>query len=146
MHRDAVIPTFQLSSGTTITLTATPDPESHFAGWSGCDSVAANRCTVILAASRTIGADFAAGALLELGALKFKGTRATLAARVASAGTLSAAAKQIAPVTLKAKRATTLSVPLSLNKKGKRALAKSKRGGEAPLTLTKTATFKRSAK
>src|SRR5207245_1465420 len=33
-------------SGTTVTLTATPDLLSGFGGWSGCDSVSGNTCTV----------------------------------------------------------------------------------------------------
>jgi len=45
--------------GATVTLAATPDRESRFVGWAGCDAVAANRCTVTLAASRTVGASFA---------------------------------------------------------------------------------------
>jgi hypothetical protein len=45
--------------GQTVTLSATPNPESRFVGWSGCDLVAAGRCTVTLATSRTVGAAFA---------------------------------------------------------------------------------------
>ncbi|HEX5713554.1 MAG TPA: hypothetical protein VFX85_09600, partial [Solirubrobacterales bacterium] len=45
--------------GSRVTLSATPDRESRFAGWSGCDSVAADRCTVTLGSSRTVGASFA---------------------------------------------------------------------------------------
>jgi DNA-binding beta-propeller fold protein YncE len=48
--------------GTTVALVAKPDAESHFVGWSGCDSVAGARCTVRLDSSRTVGAAFAEGA------------------------------------------------------------------------------------
>jgi hypothetical protein len=80
--------------------------------------------------------------------------------KVAGAGTVSVAAKQLAPGTVKAKHAGTVSLPLALSKAGKKALAHSKggalavkititftpSGGEAPITLTKTVTFKKGSK
>jgi hypothetical protein len=45
-------------SGTTVTLTAAPDLFSGFGGWSGCDSVSGNSCTVNMNAARSVTADF----------------------------------------------------------------------------------------
>ena len=45
-------------SGTTVTLTATPDLLSGFGGWSGCDSVSGNTCTVEMTSARSVTADF----------------------------------------------------------------------------------------
>ncbi len=45
-------------SGTTVTLTATPDLLSGFGGWSGCDSVSGNTCTVDMNSARSVTADF----------------------------------------------------------------------------------------
>jgi hypothetical protein len=45
-------------SGTTVTLTATPDVLSGFGGWSGCDSVSGNTCTVNMNSARSVTADF----------------------------------------------------------------------------------------
>jgi hypothetical protein len=45
-------------SGTTVTLTATPDSLSGFGGWSGCDAVSGNTCTVNMNSARSVSADF----------------------------------------------------------------------------------------
>jgi PKD repeat protein len=47
-----------LESGSAVTLVATPAPGSQFAGWAGCDSVAAEHCFVTLAADRVVTATF----------------------------------------------------------------------------------------
>jgi len=44
--------------GTRVVLTATPGATSQVAGWSGCDSVAGNTCTLTLNASRTVTVTF----------------------------------------------------------------------------------------
>jgi Divergent InlB B-repeat domain len=146
--------------GTAVTLTASPDPESHFAGWSGCDSVAGNRCSVTLAASRTVSADFAEGPLVVLGALKLKAATGTLKVTVAAPGVLSAAAKLLSPATVKARKSGTVTLPLTLSKAGKKALARAANGrlevkvavtfkpsgGGAPLALHRTVTFKSRSK
>src|SRR5207249_8370662 len=46
------------NSGTTVTLTATPDTGSSFTGWSGACSGTGN-CNVTLTASTTVTANFA---------------------------------------------------------------------------------------
>ena len=43
---------------TLVTLTAIADAASFFAGWSGCDSVSGNSCTVTMDADTTVTADF----------------------------------------------------------------------------------------
>lgn len=49
----------EYDQGAEILLTATPNPGSKLAGWSGCDSQpAANQCRVTLAASRSVTTDF----------------------------------------------------------------------------------------
>src|SRR5882762_1408427 len=45
-------------SGTTVTLTATPAFLSSFGGWSGCDSVSGNVCTVSMNSARSVTANF----------------------------------------------------------------------------------------
>jgi len=45
-------------SGTTVTLTATPGLLSGFGGWSGCDAVSGNTCTVNMNSARSVTADF----------------------------------------------------------------------------------------
>ncbi len=45
-------------SGTTVTLTATPGFLSGFGGWSGCDAVSGNSCTVNMNSARSVTADF----------------------------------------------------------------------------------------
>jgi hypothetical protein len=44
--------------GTTITVTASTDAESHFNGWSGCDSVNNNLCIVSVTGNKLITATF----------------------------------------------------------------------------------------
>ncbi len=46
------------TNGTAVTLTATPVGFSSFGGWSGCDSVSGNQCTVTMNANRTVTATF----------------------------------------------------------------------------------------
>lgn len=142
--------------GSTIALVATPDPESRFAGWSGCDASAGNRCTVSLGASRTVGAVFEEAPRLELSSISLDGASAVLTVTAPGPGSLSATGKMLKPAKAKAKRAGSVSMPISLTKAGKRALARKgrlavkltiafkPRSGGDPVTLTKTITFKRS--
>ncbi|MFM7068009.1 MAG: InlB B-repeat-containing protein [Actinomycetes bacterium] len=46
------------TSGTTVTLTATPNTGATLALWSGCDSVAGNTCTLTMSTSRSVTATF----------------------------------------------------------------------------------------
>lgn len=46
-------------SGTQLTLTATPDSNFTFAGWSGCDSSSGNICTVTLTTAKSVTVAFA---------------------------------------------------------------------------------------
>jgi hypothetical protein len=45
-------------SRTTVTLTATPGLLSGFGGWSGCDAVSGNSCTLDMNSARSVTADF----------------------------------------------------------------------------------------
>ena len=45
-------------SGTTVTLTATPGLLSGFGGWSGCDAVSGNSCTLDMNSARSVTANF----------------------------------------------------------------------------------------
>jgi len=123
--------------GTTVTLSAKPDEESRFAGFTGCDASTASTCTVTLSSSRTVGAAFAESAPLELAGLSLDGAKALLEVAVPSKGTLSASGKKLKPSSLKAKKAGTLTLPVSLTKAGKRALAKQGR-----VAIKVTLTFK----
>ncbi|MFZ3137530.1 MAG: choice-of-anchor D domain-containing protein [Thermodesulfovibrionales bacterium] len=46
------------NKGTTITLTATADVYSTFTGWSGCDLVSGNTCTIAMNDNKTVYATF----------------------------------------------------------------------------------------
>lgn len=53
-----------VSSGTSVTLTAVPEPGSIFTGWTGCGSVTPdNKCVVTVSASRVVIANFKKAAL-----------------------------------------------------------------------------------
>ncbi len=41
-------------SGTVVTVTATAESDATFTGWTGCDSVDANRCVVTMSAAKTV--------------------------------------------------------------------------------------------
>src|SRR5207302_325217 len=46
------------TSGTTVTLTATPAFGNVFTGWSGCDTVLGTTCTVTMSSARSVTASF----------------------------------------------------------------------------------------
>lgn len=48
----------QFDHGTAVTLTATADASSDFTGWSGCDSVSGNECTVSMSEAKSVSANF----------------------------------------------------------------------------------------
>jgi uncharacterized repeat protein (TIGR01451 family) len=50
------------ADGTSVTLTATADSTSTFAGWSGCATVSGTSCTVMMNAGHTVTASFSAAA------------------------------------------------------------------------------------
>ena len=50
-------PTFD--AGTVVTLTPAAGANSTFAGWTGCDSVTGNVCTVTMSVNKTVNANFA---------------------------------------------------------------------------------------
>jgi hypothetical protein len=58
--------THEYASGTIVTLTATPDPGSAFAGWSGCVS-ATNACSLTIDQARTVTANFVPAFTLTVG-------------------------------------------------------------------------------
>ena len=49
---------YNYDGGTMVTLTATPSQDSSFTGWSGCDSVQSNVCTVTMSSARAVNAIF----------------------------------------------------------------------------------------
>ena len=51
-------PRFSYTSGTSLTLTASPNSGYLFKSWRGCDSVAGNRCTVRISSARNVTALF----------------------------------------------------------------------------------------
>jgi Divergent InlB B-repeat domain len=50
--------TVQFNYGTVVTLTASPALLSSFNGWTGCDSVSGNVCTVTIQSARSVNAAF----------------------------------------------------------------------------------------
>jgi YVTN family beta-propeller protein len=121
--------------GTTVTLTAKPDPESRFSGFTGCDVSTASTCTVTLASSRTVKVAFAEATPLELSGLSLEGPKALLEVAIPSGGTLSAAGRKLKPASAKARKAGTISLLLGLTRAGKKALA---RNGRLPVKVTLT--------
>ena len=144
--------------GTKVTLSAKPDGESAFSGWSGCDSSTATICTVTMGSSRTVNAAFAEATPLELAGLELKGAKALLSVAVPGKGTVSARAKQLQPVSAQARKATTLTLALVLNKAPRKALAEKGKlavkvtltfkpaGAGVPRTLEKTIVFRKGGK
>jgi alpha-tubulin suppressor-like RCC1 family protein len=49
------------AGGTSVTLSPAAAAGSFFAGWTGCDSVSSNSCTVTIAGARNVSAHFATG-------------------------------------------------------------------------------------
>jgi len=56
----------ELLAGTQVTLTAAPDGDATFAGWSGACTGAAINCTVTMDAAKTVTASFTAGYRLTI--------------------------------------------------------------------------------
>jgi len=50
----------QFDDGTSVTVTATPDANNVFSGWTGCDSASGTNCTVDMTSDRTVTATFVA--------------------------------------------------------------------------------------
>lgn len=127
------------ADGTAVNLVARPGVGSTFVGWGGCDSAAADRCTVRLGADRTIVATFGPGSAgpLRLGKLTVRGTTAVLQVRVRAAGELSAASRLLAPTSELPLRAGIVAMRLKLNGAGARAFSRSKHHRLAvPIALT----------
>jgi hypothetical protein len=112
------------AKGTTVTLTAKPGAESRFAGWTGCDGASAGRCIVTLASARAVGVIFEEAASLKLGSISLDGAGGTLRASVPGPGILSVSAGKLRPAKVAVKRAGTVTLPVILNKAGRRALAR----------------------
>nr|WP_235969445.1 hypothetical protein [Anaeromyxobacter diazotrophicus] len=78
-----------VADGTAVTLTATPDAGSTFAGWSGCDSTSGATCTCTMTAGRTVTASFTACGVASVrvqDAVAAIGGTAALTAAVSPAG------------------------------------------------------------
>jgi hypothetical protein len=142
--------------GTVISLSATADSESHFSGWSGCDSVVGNHCTVRLGTSKVLSVGFEEGPTVKLGSFLHKGATGTLPVTVVGPGSLRVSGQNLAPSTTKVKKAGSVSLPVELSKAGSKALAKSRgslrvkitvtftpNGGGDPVAVRKTIVFKK---
>ncbi|MBF0459683.1 MAG: hypothetical protein HQK99_17490 [Nitrospirae bacterium] len=62
--------TASYTSGTSVTLTATPDSGSSFSSWTGCDSTSGSTCTVTMSAAKSVTAAFTLGASYTLSVTK----------------------------------------------------------------------------
>ena len=58
-------PRFSYTSGTSLTLTASPNSGFLFKSWRGCDTVSGNRCTVRVSSARNVSALFESVAVQE---------------------------------------------------------------------------------
>jgi hypothetical protein len=142
--------------GTVISLSATADSDSHFSGWSGCDSVVGNHCTVTLGTSKIVSAGFEEGATVKLGTFLHKGGTGILPVTVVGPGSLKVSGQNLSPSTTRVTKAGSINLPVELSKTGSKALAKSKgslrvkvavtftpSGGGDPVTQRKTIVFKK---
>jgi hypothetical protein len=154
----------EFNEGKNLVLTPQPEPGSAFAGWSGaCTGTGA--CELTLEAAESVNAEFvdapallgpapaaAAGAVtrattsppssgsaLTTGRARAGGAGTVLLSVVtADAGTISAGGKRLRRSTLGVEGPGPISVPLRLNRAGRKALANSPRGH---LWLRATLTF-----
>jgi Divergent InlB B-repeat domain len=147
----------ELNSGASVTLTATPETGSAFAGWSGGGCSGTGFCQVILNSATTVNAEFvpapvalragaaAAGAVTQAGtqagppgpsssalrlgraSARSNGTLA-LAAILPGAGTLTASAGRLRTAHASLDHAGTATVHLRLSRGGMRVLSRSKGG------------------
>jgi hypothetical protein len=147
----------ELNSGAIVTLTATPEPGSVFAGWSG-DCTGTGSCQVILNGASAVGATFdVAPAALSIGAGLRSGTVSpdthadppapgqsaalklgrpaaqgantlVLEATLPAAGALTAIATGLKPAHASLSGPGSTTLRLHLNRRGRHALAKSKTG------------------
>jgi hypothetical protein len=72
----------EFAEGTEVTLTATADPGSRFAGWQGCGNVTGDECTVTISGARKVTAAFTAKPAIESESVIPRDTSATLLAKV----------------------------------------------------------------
>jgi DNA-binding beta-propeller fold protein YncE len=143
----------EFNSGRLVTLTATPSAGSVFAGWSGA-CTGTGKCEVILNSATVVNAEFvpappplsigsagkpdavtadAEAAVgntsgLELGRATAQGATVALRAIAPGAGTLTASGKGLKPLEADLDRSGPVTLHLRLDRAGKRALARSKRG------------------
>jgi hypothetical protein len=66
--------TASYTSGTSVTLSASPDPGSTFTGWSGACTGTVSTCTVIMNSSKDIGAQFTTSSTSSVLTVTFGGT------------------------------------------------------------------------
>lgn len=140
-----------------LTLFATPQRGSSFAGWSGCGSEpSASSCQVTMSAAHSVSAEFEAlpeegeasqrpgparlpiptvplpaappSAGLRVGKLVVTGTVARLRVAVPGPGSLSASGKGLRPASKISFRAGAVTLALRLSGAGRRALARAKDG------------------
>ena len=144
----------ELNSGASVTLTATPETGSAFAGWSGGGCSGTGFCQVILNSATTVNAEFvpapvplkaavtaaATGAAVDassltggsaagasapkLGKASPRGAIVALEATVSGPGTLTAAADGLKPARASVADAGSVTLRLRLGASGKKALAK----------------------
>jgi hypothetical protein len=156
----------ELNSGASVTLTATPEAGSAFEGWTGGGCTGTGFCQVILNSATAIDAKFgpapvssalssaatsaavnpgpsgpsaASPGAPKLGKASARGATVTLEATVPGPGTLTAAANGLQPARADSTDAGPVTLRLRLNRRGRKALAKSKSGR---LALRVAVTFK----
>jgi hypothetical protein len=125
--------------GTKVTLVANPAAGSAFVGWGGCDASAGTRCTVTLAADKTVVAAFGPGppGPLRFRGLSVQGDTALLRIAVPAPGELSATAPRIVPASTLPISAGVVGLRLELTAAARRALARAKRHRlTVPVALT----------
>lgn len=114
--------------GSVLHLAAQAEQGSRFIGFSGCDSIAGATCTVTVTEAKTVTATFGEAPEIAIRRVSVHGSRATLAISVPAPGLLRAGGRGIVKAKLRARSEGIVILRLSLSRKGKQMLRRSREG------------------
>lgn len=114
--------------GSVLKLTAKAEKGSRFVGFSGCDQVSGATCTVTVTDAKTVTATFGEAPEIEVRRVTVRGAKAVLAVYVPAPGLLQTGGRGLVNTKLRARSEGVVLLHLSLSKKGKSMLRKTKEG------------------